>query len=285
MVNSQQSTVNNPQINDMIRPGSDRVLIMGVLNITPDSFSDGGMYLEASKAKDKALQMVEEGADIIDIGGESSRPGSSRVSSEEEIARVIPVVKALRDIKVPLSVDTYKSDVAGKALDEGASIINDITALNGDKRMAGIAARYRAGLILMHMKGTPYNMQDDPEYANLIGEIRSYLSAAVKKAEKAGVLPERIIIDPGIGFGKTLRHNLDILKNLDQFKELGKVILVGASRKSFIGELTGKDVKDRTFGTIAASVFAIMKGAGILRVHDVDAMRDAVSVTRSIMGS
>ncbi|MFH1836821.1 MAG: dihydropteroate synthase [Candidatus Omnitrophota bacterium] len=271
------------RIGDIIPAGAGRVLIMGVLNVTPDSFSDGGKYLDPSKARDRALEMISEGADIIDIGGESSRPGSGRISAEEEERRVIPVVKALRDLKVPLSVDTYKSIIARKAIEEGADIINDITALSGDKEMLGIAASYKIGVILMHMQGTPGQMQKSPEYKDVIGEVKTYLSEAIKKAESAGILPENIVIDPGIGFGKTVRHNLDILKNLDRFKDLGKTILVGVSRKSFLGAVTDRAVDERVFGTIAASVFAITKGAGILRVHDIPEMKDAVLVTNAIM--
>jgi len=257
---------------------------MGVLNVTPDSFSDGGRYRDPAEARDRAFRMAAEGADVIDIGGESSRPGAAGISAEEEISRVLPVIKALKDIKVPLSIDTYKSDVAERALDEGAAMINDITAL-GDGSMAGIIARHQAGIVLMHMKGEPAHMQDRPEYDDVMEEIKGYLASAVKVAESAGIDPKSIAVDPGIGFGKTLRHNLFILKHLDELKVLGKAILIGVSRKSFIGEITGKGEGERLPGTIAASLFAIMKGAGILRVHDVGAVRDAVTIIRAITES
>ena len=258
---------------------------MGILNVTPDSFSDGGKYLEVEAAVEKAGLMIAEGADIIDIGGESSRPGSERVSEEEELSRVMPVVKALKETcDVPLSIDTYKSEVAYQALSEGVSIVNDITALNGDESMARTVAEFNAALILMHMKGAPVTMQDEPYYEDVMGEILSYLSGAISLAEEAGVDPDRIIVDPGIGFGKTVEHNLAIISHLSRLEELKKTILVGASRKSFIGTITGKDVDERAFGTAASSVLAIMNGAGIIRVHDVDQMRDVTSITNAVMG-
>ncbi|MDP8258099.1 MAG: dihydropteroate synthase [Candidatus Aadella gelida] len=270
------------RIKNSFLPVSRKVCIMGILNITPDSFSDGGRYIDARVARDKALEMISNGADIIDIGGESSRSGSREITPEEEKERVIPVIKALKDVKVPLSIDTWKADVAQAALEEGVSVINDITALGGDADMASIAAKYDAGLILMHMKGMPRDMQDDPQYKDIMKEICSYLSESIKKAEDAGLNPDNIGVDPGIGFGKTLEHNLTILNELDKLDKLGKVILVGPSRKSFIGTVTGKDTRDRLSGTIAASMFAIMKGAGIIRVHDVDAVKDAVLMIRAI---
>ena len=270
------------RIKNSFLPVSRKVCIMGILNITPDSFSDGGRYIDARVARDKALEMISNGADIIDIGGESSRSGSREITPEEEKERVIPVIKALKDVKVPLSIDTWKADVAQAALEEGVSVINDITALGGDADMASIAAKYDAGLILMHMKGMPRDMQDDPQYKDIMKEICSYLSESIKKAEDAGLNPANIAVDPGIGFGKTLEHNLTILNELDKLDKLGKVILVGPSRKSFIGTVTGKDTRDRLSGTIAASMFAIMKGAGIIRVHDVDAVKDAVLMIRAI---
>jgi dihydropteroate synthase len=267
-------------------PIGERTCIMGVLNTTPDSFSDGGVYLNPEKAVQRALQMADQGADIIDIGGESSRPGAESISAEEELNRVMPVIKALkRSISVPLSIDTYKSEVARRALAEGVSIVNDISALRRDPHMAETIAEFNAGVILMHMKGTPGDMQERPFYENIIEEICSYLEESVIIAVEAGVSSDKIIIDPGIGFGKTVAHNLRILKELDRFKTLGKPVLVGTSRKSFIGTLTGKDVNDRLFGTAASLTAAVIRGADIVRVHDIEAMRDVVSVTDAIQGA
>jgi len=257
---------------------------MGILNVTPDSFSDGGRYLDPSRAVERAKQMAEEGADIIDIGGESSRPGSERVAPEEELERVMPVIRALRGIiGVPLSIDTYKSKVAAQALAEGVSVVNDITALRGDADMARTIAASGAGVILMHMKGDPKNMQDAPFYDDVMDEISSYLSESIALAVEAGVDPERIIIDPGIGFGKTTEHNLVILRELSRLKQLGKPVLIGTSRKAVIGTITGKEVGGRLSGTAASFTAAIINGADIIRVHDVDQMRDVTCVADAIM--
>ena len=266
-------------------PVGKRTCLMGVLNVTPDSFSDGGRYLGPALALERALKMKEEGADIIDIGGESSRPGSERVSLEEELKRVIPVVKAVRKkCDIAVSIDTYKAEVARQALSEGAEIVNDITALNGDEDMPGVIADAGAAVVLMHMRGEPGTMQAAPAYDDVIGEIIAYLSAAIAKAEKAGIDPGKIIIDPGIGFGKKLEHNVAILRELRRFKDLGKTVLVGTSRKSFIGELTARDVGERDFGTAASVSAAIMNGADIIRVHDVRDMLDVIKVTDAIAG-
>jgi len=264
----------------------ERTLIMGVLNVTPDSFSDGGAYMDPRRAEERALEMVEEGADLIDIGGESSRPGSGRVPEEEELARVIPAVKRLRKtVKVPISVDTYKSGVARAALAEGASIINDITALAGDANMAGTVAAAGAAVVLMHMLGTPETMQEAPSYGDVIEEITAALAEAVTRAEGAGIHPDSIIVDPGIGFGKTTEHNLDILRDLRAFGRLGKPVLVGTSRKAFIGKITGREVGDRVFGTAASVAAAVLNGADIVRVHDIKAMKDAAAVADAIRGA
>jgi len=261
----------------------ERTCIMGVLNITPDSFSDGGKYLDKEKAVQRAMEMARGGADIIDIGGESSRPGAVSISAAEEIERVIPVVEALiGKIEVPISVDTRKSEVAKEALSKGASFINDITALRADGDMAKVIADFDAGCILMHMKGDPENMQDAPHYDDVIGEISAYLAESIKLAEDSGIDPGKIIIDPGIGFGKTLEHNLLILKNLERFKELDKPIMVGTSRKSFIGKLTGKEADERIFGTAASIAAAILNGADIVRVHDVPQMREVSTIADSV---
>ncbi|MDD4013164.1 MAG: dihydropteroate synthase [Candidatus Omnitrophica bacterium] len=262
-----------------------RTLIMGILNITPDSFSDGGMYLDPGAAVEKAALLVDEGADIIDIGGESSRPGSSRVSAREEAARVIPVIKRLSGkIKAPISIDTYKSEVAARALDEGALMVNDITALRGDRRMPGTIARENAWIVLMHMKGTPANMQKAPEYGDVIAEIREFLLGAITMAEKSGISPDHIMVDPGIGFGKTPGHNFEILRRLDEFRSVSKRMVIGPSRKSFVGSVTGRAPEERIFGTAAAVALAVAGGADVVRVHDVAQMRDVVKVADAIRG-
>ena len=243
---------------------------MGVVNTTPDSFSDGGRFLNPDLAVAHALRLVEEGADIIDIGGESSRPGSDPVTESEELRRIIPVIEALAgNIAVPISVDTCKSAVAQAALDAGASIINDITALSGDSKMAGVVARSGAGLVLMHMRGTPKAMQTNTVYGDLIGEIRDSLAAAIRSAESAGIDPNKIMIDAG---------NLEIIKSIVRFTELGKPVLIGASRKSFIGSITGARTENRLAGSLAVSVAAVLNGASAVRVHDVLETRQAVDV-------
>lgn len=260
-----------------------RTLVMGVLNVTPDSFSDGGLFYEPERAVERALEMVEEGADIIDIGGESTRPGSEPVPLEEELRRVIPVIEAVaREVEVPISVDTYKAKVAEEALRKGASIVNDISALGFDPEMAEVVARHGAALILMHIKGTPRDMQKDPQYEDVLGEIRAYLRERIARAEAAGVSPDAIVVDPGIGFGKKLEHNLEILRNLDRLQDLDKPILVGPSRKTFIGQILGVDVSDRLYGTLGAVAHSVMKGAHIVRVHDVKAARHVVDVIDAI---
>jgi dihydropteroate synthase len=266
-------------------PISRRTCIAGVLNLTPDSFSDGGEYLDRGKAVERALQLAEEGADIIDVGGESSRPGAAGVTAAEELERVIPVISALKGkLDIPISIDTSKSPVAKEALKAGACIVNDITAMEGDPDMARTAAEAGAGVILMHMKGNPSDMQDDPAYSDLFGEIITFLGRAVSKAKAAGIDPGRIIIDPGIGFGKTVNDNLSILYGLERFKSLGMPVLIGTSRKSFLGKITGRQVTQREFGTAASLSVAIMNGADLVRVHDVRDMADVVRVIDAIKG-
>lgn len=252
---------------------------MGVLNVTPDSFFDKGRFFDKQKAVSHALKMIHDGADIIDIGGESTRPGAKEVSADEELKRVMPVIKALAGkIKKPISIDTRKAIVAKEALNAGACIVNDISALNHDPLMAGVAASHRAAVILMHMKGRPENMQDSPKYKDVIKEISAYLKKSIKAAVNAGIKKEDIIIDPGIGFGKTLEHNLEILRQLQKFTVLGHPICIGTSRKSFIAKLTGSDdPDDRLTGTIATCAIAVINGANILRVHDV---KEAVQTAR-----
>lgn len=263
-----------------------RTYVMGILNVTPDSFSGDGVYQDSGEALEAAERFVAEGADIIDVGGESTRPGSEPVSLEEEIKRSIPVIERLgKKLTVPISVDTKKADLARRALDSGATIINDITGLDSDKGMREVAARYNASVVIMHIKGSPQRMQQDPVYTNLIEEIIERLSFLVKEAEHAGIRKENIIVDPGIGFGKTLEHNLEILNNLSRFKDLGKPILVGPSRKSFIGNILGVEPKERVFGTIAAAAIAVENGADIIRAHDVSAIKQAVMIADAIVRS
>ncbi|HNW29184.1 MAG TPA: dihydropteroate synthase [Spirochaetota bacterium] len=254
----------------------DRVRIMGILNVTPDSFYDGGKYADAARAAERAFIMRDEGADIIDIGGESSRPGAKPVTAREEIDRVCPVIeKIAAGIGIPISIDTTKAAVARAALGAGASIINDISGLSFDDDMAAVAAGSGASLVLMHIQGTPETMQRDPRYGDLVGEIRGFLAAAAEKAVARGVGREKIIVDPGIGFGKTLEDNYRIIKNLHEFKELGFPVLVGLSRKSLIGKLYRAE-EDRLPATIALNAASVLNGADIIRVHDVKEHRLAL---------
>jgi len=246
-----------------------KTLIMGILNVTPDSFYDGGRNFTREKAIEKAYELYKDGADIIDVGGESTRPGAEVVSLSEEMDRVCPVIEAVaKNIGIPISVDTYKSEVAEEALKNGASIINDISGLSFDGKMADVAARHNSYLVLMHIKGTPKNMQVNPHYDDLLAEIYSFLDNSVQTAMVAGVKKDKIIIDPGIGFGKTFEDNYRILNNIDHFKKLGLPILIGLSRKSLIGKLYDKDY-DRLSATIALNSISALYGADIIRVHDV----------------
>ena len=248
--------------------------IMGILNVTPDSFSDGGHFFNRDRAIEQALRMQADGADIIDIGGESTRPGSEPVSVRDEISRTIPVIQSLVKVaNIPVSIDTCKSQVADAALSAGASIVNDISGLRFDKKMAHVIARHKAPVAIMHIKGTPKNMQNNPVYKALIPEIMDFLRESIAIAEQAGIPGDRIIIDPGIGFGKTAEHNLEIIRRLDEFAGFEKPVLLGPSRKSFIGKVLGDlPVTERLEGTAAAVAAAILKGAHILRVHDVKEM-------------
>ena len=260
-----------------------RTLIMGVLNVTPDSFSDGGCYLDVAAAINHAKKMVEDGADVIDIGGESSRPGASPASTEEELSRVHPVVEGIVDeVSVPVSIDTCKSAVARRALESGANIVNDITALCGDAEMAKVVAEMNAGVILMHMRGTPRTMQQLPVYGDVVSEISSWLQRRIEEAETNGVPPDKIVIDPGIGFGKTVDHNLEILRRLDEFRNLNKPVLIGTSRKSFIGKILDLPVNDRIEGTAATVAWAIAHGADMIRVHDVKTMHRVARMTDAL---
>jgi dihydropteroate synthase len=258
-------------------------ILMGVLNVTPDSFSDGGQFLDAERAVGHGLRMAADGAAIIDVGGESTRPGSAPVSDDEQVKRVVPVIKALVEkIAVPISIDTYKFAVAKAALDAGAVMINDITALS-DERMAELAAEHEVPVVLMHMQGTPTSMQIKPVYKDVVGEVLEFLMSRAKRAEQLGIPKERIFIDPGIGFGKTLEHNLLLLRNIHRFVATDYRVLVGTSRKSFIGKLTGRDdPAQRLFGTAATVALCVSAGVSIVRVHDVAEMLDVVRMVNSI---
>ncbi|MGB8657000.1 MAG: dihydropteroate synthase [Candidatus Zixiibacteriota bacterium] len=258
------------QFRERIIDLSSRTHIMGILNVTPDSFSDGGRFFKADHAVEQGVRMAEQGADIIDIGGESTRPGSLPVTLEEELSRVIPVIESLsKRTDTIISIDTYKSEVARQALDAGAQMINDISALRFDPEMKKIAAEYKVPLVLMHIKGTPRNMQENPSYEDVIAEITDYLRESIRIAQEADIDREKVIIDPGIGFGKRLEDNLNILKNLRKFSILNCPILVGCSRKSFIGKILNLPVEERLEGSLAALAVAVMNGANIVRVHDV----------------
>jgi dihydropteroate synthase len=247
-----------------------RVHIMGILNVTSDSFSDGGLYLRPTAAFDHAIEMVEEGADIIDIGGQSSRPGSHPIPESEEMSRVLPVIERIHESwDGPISVDTYRARVAEEALKAGASMVNDITAMTAEPAIADVTARFDAACVLMHMQGTPQTMQHHPSYDELMGEIAFFLQSAIERARAAGIEDDQIAIDPGLGFGKTTEHNLSILRHLPELKVLGRPILVGASRKSFIGKVLDLPVEDRLEGTLATAAYAVAQGARILRVHEV----------------
>ena len=260
-----------------------RTLIMGVLNVTPDSFSEEGRYFEVDSAIAHAKRMVNEGADIIDIGGESSRPGALSISADEELTRVLPVVERLAsEIPVPISIDTYKANVARRALQAGAHIVNDITALSGDSDMASVVSEMHAGLVLMHMKGNPRTMQHSPAYQNVISDILRFFQERIGEAEKNGIHPDSILVDPGIGFGKTTEHNLEILRRLRDFQSLNKPILIGTSKKSFIGKILDLPVNERMEGTAATITWAIAQGADIVRVHDVKTMRRIAQMTDAI---
>lgn len=258
-------------------------LIMGILNVTPDSFSDGGNYFSFDKAVDHSLEMESQGADIIDIGGESTRPGSSSVSVEEEIKRVIPVIKKLQSsLKIPISIDTSKSEVASAALSEGAELVNDISGLRFDPNMALIAAMHNAAVIIMHTKSAPRAMQVNTEYDSLLEDIAAYLKTGIRKAVECGVSEERIIIDPGIGFGKSREQNLMILKNIDWFHSLGYPVLIGASNKTFIGATLDAAVNEREEGTLAVDALVTLKGVDIIRTHNVLATKRVIKMIKAV---
>jgi dihydropteroate synthase len=263
-----------------------RTVVIGVLNVTPDSFSDGGESFEPARAVDRALEMESEGAGIVEIGGESTKPGALRLSADEELSRVLPVLRLLAGrLRVPIAIDTYKSEVAAAAAAQGASIINDVSALRFDPRLADVAAREQAALVLMHMRGEPATMQKIEPSPDIFAEIESDLGTAIRVAESRGVQRDRLIIDPGVGFGKTLEQNLAILNHLDRFESLGLPLMIGTSRKSFIGRLTGRPESERLFGTAASVATAIVRGAHMIRVHDVKQMAEVARVMDSILSS
>ncbi len=264
-------------------PVSRRVLVMGILNVTPDSFSDGGRFLDPQRALAHFERMVSEGADVIDIGAESTRPGSVAIDEQEEIRRLQPVLEAIgKRAMVPVSVDTRKAGVAERAIDCGAVIINDVSALQYDPQMGPVVARTGAGLVLMHMRGTPHTMQQYSHYEHVVEEVMRDLGTRIKHAEDTGIAREHIVVDPGIGFAKTVQHNLSLLRDLRSFHRLGRPLLVGVSNKSFIGTIIDRPVPYRIMGTAAAVTAAVLGGAQIVRVHDVGSMRAVVRVAAAI---
>lgn len=261
-----------------------RTWIMGILNVTPDSFSDGGLYFKKEKAVEHGLRLISEGADIIDVGGESSRPGSDPVPAEEELRRILPVISGLRkQTKNLISVDTSKSEVARAAIAEGADIINDISAFRNDPKMITVVAQAGSPVILMHMKGSPKTMQRNPHYGNVIEEIKSFLEKKIEFAVENGMIREKIIIDPGIGFGKRFEDNLTLIRNLNEFTSIGQPILVGISRKSFIGKILDLPPGEREEGTLASAILSVVQGAHILRVHEVAPIKRAILVAETIL--
>jgi dihydropteroate synthase len=257
---------------------------MGVLNVTPDSFSDGGLWISAENAIRHAKCLIEQGADIVDVGGESTRPGSKPVSAVEEIRRIMPVIEALVDMNVWVSVDTSKPEVMRASIEAGAAMINDVKALQAPGALKAVA---EGGVTacLMHMQGEPRSMQTNPRYGNVVTEVKDFLWRRVETAQAAGIPREHLVIDPGFGFGKTLEHNIELLRHLDSFLDIGVPLMVGLSRKSMLGKITGNEVGDRVHASIAAALLALMKGARIFRVHDVKASRDAIAVYNAISGS
>ena len=261
-----------------------RTMVVGVLNVTPDSFSDGGQSFESARAIDRAMEMESEGADVVEIGGESTRPGATPVSAAEELSRVLPVIRGLAGrLQIPISIDTYKSEVAAAAAAEGASMINDVSALRFDPALADVVAGERIALVLMHMRGEPATMQKIEPSREIFAEICSDLEIAIRLAEIRGVSRDRIVIDPGIGFGKTLEQNLSILNNLERFEHFNLPLMIGTSRKSFIGRITGGKENDRIFGSAASIAIAILRGAHLVHVHDVKQMIEAARISDAIL--
>jgi dihydropteroate synthase len=268
---------------DRILELGSRTLVMGILNVTPDSFSDGGACCDPARAIEHAWRIADQGADILDIGGESTRPGSEGVSAQEELRRVVPVLDALSGYPLPISIDTSKSEVGRAALERGASLVNDVTAFGKDPALGEAAASCGAGVVLMHMRGEPRSMQNLPSSSDIVGEIEAWAGGAARRAQSAGVAPDRIILDPGIGFGKTAAQNLEIIRSLDRLAAAGFPVLVGTSRKSFIGRILGDMDADRIWGSAAMVAASILFGAHIVRVHDVAAMRDVARAIDALL--
>ena len=263
--------------------------LMGIVNVTPDSFSDGGRFLAPDRAIQHARRLVDEGAELLDLGGESTRPGAGAVSADEELDRVRPVLEGLLGPErtlagVAISIDTSKLAVAEVALDLGAQIVNDVTALRSEPELGALCAERDCGLVLMHMQGTPRTMQENPSYDDVVDDVKAFLAERIEFATSQGVAEERIWVDPGIGFGKTVDHNLELLRRLGELEELGRPIVIGASRKSFLGKLTGREVGERLGGTVASNVLALRAGADVFRVHDVAELRQALAVSEAILG-
>jgi dihydropteroate synthase len=258
--------------------------LMGVVNVTPDSFSDGGLYLDPEAAVMHGRKLAAAGAEILDVGGESTRPGAKAVPAEEELRRVVPVIRGLSDLDCQISVDTSKAVVAAAALEAGAGIVNDVSALGGDPEMATLCADRGAAVVLMHMRGDPQTMQDAPRYDDVVSEVKAFLAERLQAATAAGIAEERVWLDPGIGFGKTAAHNMELLRRLSELRELGRPLVIGTSRKSFIGRVDGSGAGERLGGTIASSVLAAAEGAEVLRVHDVAEVRQALAVASAILG-
>lgn len=260
--------------------------IMGIVNVTPDSFSDGGEFFDVDSAVSHAQRLGEEGADIIDIGGESTRPGAEPVSIQEELRRTVPVIERVAElVEVPISIDTYKLEVAAGAVEAGASFVNDVSAFRLSPELAGFVADRELDVCLLHMQGLPRTMQDRPHYEDVVSEVKSFLAERLEYAVSEGVAEERVVLDPGIGFGKTVEHNVEILMRLEELLDLGRPIMVGTSRKSFLGVLTGRVEGERVAATVASNVWAYMKGAWAFRVHDVAATRDALAVAEAVAGT
>jgi dihydropteroate synthase len=273
------------RVGDRAFDGSERTFVMGILNVTPDSFSDGGRFLDRAAAVAHATRMVEDGADILDVGGESTRPGSEPVPVDEELERVRPVIERLAEVHpaIPISIDTRKADVAAAALDAGATIVNDVSG-GADPKMFDVIREREAAVVLMHMRGDPRTMQEAPEYDDVVGEVHEYLRQRIETAELSGIDPERIAVDPGIGFGKDLDHNLELMRGVGALLDLGRQVLVGPSRKRFIGAILDLPEEDRVEGTIGAVVWLVARGAHVVRVHDVREVVRAVRVADAIAG-
>ncbi len=291
MSHSQPSYGNFPSLlwdlaGHQLHLGLQSPLLMGIVNVTPDSFSDGGKFLDSKKAIDHALQLVEEGADILDIGGESTRPYAEPVSLEDELQRVIPVIAQLAtETKTPISIDTTKAEVAQQAIAAGATIVNDISGLLFDDQMPAVCAEHQVGVIVMHTGGKPQTMQNNPCYDNVVQEICDFFKERIATLTKQGISIERIILDPGVGFGKTASHNLEILSSINKFRSIGRPILIGHSRKRFLEKVIGRKVDERLAGTLGVSIAAAQQGADILRIHDVQATCDALIAWRTLLES